>query len=153
MRNLLTRVPKAAQPFVATVVRWIFAQPDAEQVAEQHLRVVARNCRSASRLWVSSPTQLVPRSWPSRPCPRRSGVRSGPTTPWIVCPASIRRRTDVVDTLPNRAAALRLIGAVLAERKTTQWRDSGRRYMSLEAIAKTLTPDSEPVPEAAMIAA
>ena len=58
----------------------------------------------------------------------------------------------MVGIFPNRAAALRLIGAVLAE-QNDEWADSGRRYMSLEAIAKTLTPDSEPVPEAAMIAA
>jgi putative transposase len=58
----------------------------------------------------------------------------------------------VVGILPNRAAALRLIGAVLAE-QNDEWADSGRRYMSLEAIAKTLTPGSEPVLEAAMIAA
>ncbi len=42
MRNLLTRVPKSAQSFVATMVRSIFAQPDAEQVHEQHARVVAQ---------------------------------------------------------------------------------------------------------------
>src|SRR5215211_3608471 len=42
MRNLLTRVPKAAQGFVATMVRSIFAQPDAASVHEQHGRVVAQ---------------------------------------------------------------------------------------------------------------
>jgi len=40
MRNLLTRVPKSAQSFVATMVRSIFAQPDADTVQEQHARVV-----------------------------------------------------------------------------------------------------------------
>ena len=40
MRNLLTLVPKGAQPFVATLVRSIFAQPDASSVHEQHERVV-----------------------------------------------------------------------------------------------------------------
>ena len=40
MRNLLTRVPKSAQSFVATMVRTIFAQPDAETVHEQHARIV-----------------------------------------------------------------------------------------------------------------
>ena len=39
MRNLLTRVPKSAQSFVATMVRSIFAQPDAETVHEQHRRI------------------------------------------------------------------------------------------------------------------
>jgi transposase-like protein len=40
MRNLLTRVPKSAQSFVATMVRTIFAQPDAQTVHEQHTRIV-----------------------------------------------------------------------------------------------------------------
>ena len=40
MRNLLTRVPKSAQSFVATMVRTIFAQPDADTVHEQHARIV-----------------------------------------------------------------------------------------------------------------
>ena len=40
MRNLLTRVPKSAQGFVATFVRTIFAQPDADQVRAQYARVV-----------------------------------------------------------------------------------------------------------------
>jgi putative transposase len=35
MRNLLTRVPKSAQSFVAAMVCTIFAQPDAEMVHEQ----------------------------------------------------------------------------------------------------------------------
>ena len=42
MRNLLTRVPKSAQGFVATMVRTIFAQPDAATVHEQHARIVAQ---------------------------------------------------------------------------------------------------------------
>ena len=40
MRSLLTRVPKSAQSFVATMVRTIFAQPDAATVHEQHRRIV-----------------------------------------------------------------------------------------------------------------
>ncbi len=42
MRNLLTRVPKAAQGFVATMVRSIFAQPDADSVHDQHGRIVGQ---------------------------------------------------------------------------------------------------------------
>ncbi len=40
VRNLLTRVPKSAQPFVATLVRSIFAQPSREEVEAQHARIV-----------------------------------------------------------------------------------------------------------------
>ncbi|HTP27187.1 MAG TPA: IS256 family transposase, partial [Anaeromyxobacteraceae bacterium] len=40
VRNLLTRVPKAAHAIVATYVRTIFMQPDAESVRAQHARTV-----------------------------------------------------------------------------------------------------------------
>jgi transposase-like protein len=40
LRNLLTKVPKSAQPWVATMVRTIFDQPDAASVREQYGRVV-----------------------------------------------------------------------------------------------------------------
>jgi putative transposase len=40
MRNLLTRVPKSAQGLVATLVRSVFAQPDAASTLAQHARVV-----------------------------------------------------------------------------------------------------------------
>jgi transposase-like protein len=39
MTNLLTRIPKAAQSAVATLVRSIFLQPDAEAVWTQHRQV------------------------------------------------------------------------------------------------------------------
>ncbi|MGH2728289.1 MAG: IS256 family transposase, partial [Actinomycetota bacterium] len=42
MRNVLAKVPKSAQPFVATMVRSIFAQPDAEQVGLQLERVIGQ---------------------------------------------------------------------------------------------------------------
>ena len=40
-RNLLTRVPKTAQPRVLTLVRTIFEQPDPASVRAQHAQVVA----------------------------------------------------------------------------------------------------------------
>jgi len=152
MRNLLTRVPRSAQPFVATPVRSIFAQPDAEQVREQHVRVVAqleeRFPAAAELLEEAGPDILaftaVPKEvwrqvWSNNPLERLN--------------REIRRRSDVVGIFPGRAAALRLVGAVLAE-QNDEWADTGRRYMSLEVIAKTLAPPShEATMEVAMIAA
>ena len=40
MTNLLTRVPRSAQPWVATMVRTIYQQPSAEEVHSQLERVV-----------------------------------------------------------------------------------------------------------------
>src|SRR5690349_1727677 len=40
-RNLLTRVPKTAQPWVSTLVRTIFEQPDPASVRAQHAQVTA----------------------------------------------------------------------------------------------------------------
>jgi transposase-like protein len=152
MRNLLTRVPRSAQPFVATLVRSIFAQPDTASVREQQGRVVAqleeRFAAAAELLEEAGPDILaftaVPKEvwrqvWSNNPLERLN--------------REIRRRTDVVGIFPNRAAALRLVGAVLAE-QNDEWADTGRRYMSLEVIAKTLAPPSpEATVEVAMIAA
>jgi putative transposase len=53
LRNLLTRVPKSAGPFVATLVRSIFAQPDAPTTHMQHTRVIeqlAERFRAAAEM-------------------------------------------------------------------------------------------------------
>jgi putative transposase len=146
MRNLLTRVPKSAQPAVATLVRSIFAQPDPGSVHEQHRRIVAqfeqRFPEAAALLdeaggevlaFTAFPKEHWRQLWSNNSLERLN--------------KEIRRRTDVVGIFPNRSSIVRLVGAVLAEQHD-EWAVA-RRYMSAESIAKALT-DPDPEPEEVM---
>jgi len=142
MRNLLTRVPKSAQSFVATMVRTIFAQPDAQTVHEQHRRIVdqlvTRFPEAAALLDEAGPELLAFTAFPKE---HWRQVWSNNSLERLN--KEIRRRTDVVGIFPDRAAIVRLVGAVLAE-QNDEWAVA-RRYMSAESIAKAL---AEPVDEA-----
>jgi putative transposase len=154
LRNLLTKVPKSAQPWVATMVRTIFDQPDADSVRDQYARVVeaieARFPAAATHLddaredllaFSVFPHEIWRQIWSNNPQERLN--------------KEIRRRTDVVGIFPNRAAIIRLVGAVLAE-QTDEWTEQ-RRYMGIELLtearltlvdADTPTDTTEPVPAA-----
>ena len=139
MRNLLTRVPKSAQGFVATMVRTIFAQPDAATVHEQHGRIVdqleQRFPEAAALLEEAGPDLLAFASFPKEHWRQLWSNNSLERLN-----KEIRRRTDVIGIFPNRAAVIRLVGAVLAE-QNDEWAVA-RRYMSAESIAKALAPPS-----------
>lgn len=85
MRNLLCRVPKSAQALVATLVRTVFAQPDAASTWAQHARIKEH----WRQVWSNNPQERLNKE--------------------------LRRRTEVVGIFPNREAVIRLVGAVLAE--------------------------------------
>jgi transposase-like protein len=79
MRNLLTRVPKSAHSFVATMVRSIFAQPDAESVHEQHARIVEQlQARSRTRRCFS--TRPPPACSPSPASQKSTSASCGAPT-------------------------------------------------------------------------
>jgi putative transposase len=136
MRNLLTRVPKSAQGFVATMVRTIFAQPDAQTVHEQHARIVdqlaSRFPEAAALLDEAGPDLLAFTGFPKEHWRQLWSNNSLERLN-----KEIRRRTDVVGIFPDRPSIVRLVGAVLAE-QNDEWAVA-RRYMSAESIAKALT--------------
>jgi transposase-like protein len=141
MRNLLTKVPKSAQSFVATMVRTIFAQPDAATVHEQHRRIIdqlEQRFPEAATLLDEATADLL--AFTSFPKEHWRQLWSNNSLERLN--KEIRRRTDVVGIFPDRAAIVRLVGAVLAEQHD-EWAVAERRYMSAESIAKALT-DPEP---------
>ena len=133
MRNLLTRVPKSAQAMVATLVRTIFAQPDAEQVWAQHARVVEqrgdRFPDAAGLLADAGPDVLAFTAFP-----KEHWKQIWSNNPQERLNKELRRRTDVVGIFPNREAVVRLVGSVLAEQHD-EWAVT-RRYMGAEALVK-----------------
>jgi putative transposase len=131
LRNLLTKVPKSAQAMVATLVRTIFAQPDAASVWAQHARVVDQLAEqfgaaadhlaeAADELlaFTAFPTEHWRQIWSNNPQERLN--------------KELRRRTDVVGIFPNRDAVIRLVGAVLAEQHD-EWAVA-RRYMGIDSL-------------------
>jgi transposase-like protein len=151
MRNLLTRVPKSAQSFVATMVRTIFAQPDAATVHEQHRRIVDQletRFPEAAALLEEAGTDLL--AFTAFPKEHWRQLWSNNSLERLN--KEIRRRTDVVGIFPDRAAIVRLVGAVLAE-QNDEW-SVARRYMSAESITKALAdPVDEPEEVIAIAAA
>jgi putative transposase len=153
VRNLLTRVPKSAQSFVATMVRTIFAQPDTATVHEQHARIVdqlATRFPEAAQLLDEAAADLL--AFTAFPKEHWRQLWSNNSLERLN--KEIRRRTDVVGIFPDRAAIVRLVGALLAE-QNDEWAVASRRYMSAESIAKALadpqieTPDAGELPVAA----
>lgn len=132
MTNLLAKVPKSAQALVATLVRSIFLQPDAESVWDRFWVVVEKleeRFPDAATLleeaahdilaFAAFPTEVWKKIWSNNPQERLN--------------KEIRRRTDVVGIFPNRPSIIRLVGALLCE-QTDEWA-IGRRYMTLTALA------------------
>ncbi|GEM_PF-841575 len=133
MVNLLTRVPTAAASCVATLVRSIFAQPDADSAWTQYRHVV---------------TQLEPRFAPAAATledaahdllaftafPKTHWNQTWFNNPQERLNRQTRRRTDVVGTFPNRAALVRLIGSVLAEQHD-EWAVA-RRSTSVDSLTE-----------------
>ena len=126
MVNLLSRVPKRAQAAVATVVRTIYQQPTAEQVWQQHEQVV-RHFAARFPAVVDMLTEAKEDILAFTAFPHAHWHQIWSNNPQERLNKEIRRRTDVVGIFPNRAAAVRLIGAVLSEQHD-EWQVN-RRYL------------------------
>lgn len=125
--------PETAQPWVATLLRTVFEQPDTDAVKAQMRHVLdaleAKFPKTAAHLdaaqhdllaFTAFPREIWRQIWSNNPQERLN--------------KEIRRRTDVVGIFPDRTAVIRLVGAVLAE-QNDEWTEA-RRYMGRELLAK-----------------
>ena len=132
MANLASRVPKASWPMVATLVRSVFEQPDADttwaQLGEVVERLGSTGFSDAAGFVLDAADDILAfTAFPSEHWPK---IRSN--NPQERLNKEIRRRTDVVGIFPNRKAVIRLVGAILAE-QSDEWAIT-KRYMSVESL-------------------
>jgi putative transposase len=145
--NLMSATPKSSWGWVKALLHSIYDQPDAESVHAQFDRVVdalaeklptvaehLEEARADILAFTAFPKEVWRQIWSNNPNERL--IRE------------IRRRTDVVGIFPDRAAVIRLVGAVLAEQHD-EWAVA-RRYLGLDVIRASLitladsTPKEEP---------
>jgi putative transposase len=143
VRNALALVPKGMQALVASTIRTVFAQPDAATAREQWRRVAdgfrARFPRLAHLMdeaeddvlaYLALPPEHWRQIWSTNPLERLN--------------KEVKRRSDVVGIFPNEGAVIRLVGAILSEQHD-EWQ-AGRRYFSVESLAKLVLPTADPAP-------
>ena len=131
--NLMGITPKNMWPAVKAMLHSVYDQPDAASVHAQFDRLldyvaeklpaVAEHldgARADILAFTTFPKDVWTQIWSNNPAERLN--------------REIRRRTDAVGIFPNRAAIVRLVGAVLAE-QTDEWAE-GRRYLGLEVLAR-----------------
>ena len=134
--NLMSATPKASWPWVRALLASVYDQPDAASVHAQFDRILDTltdklpavadhldNARADLLAFTAFPREVWRQVWSNNPQERLN--------------REIRRRTDVVGIFPDRAALIRLVGAVLAEQHD-EWTEA-RRYIGLEVLARSRT--------------
>ena len=132
--NLMATTPKHSWGWVKALLHSVFDQPDTDAVHAQFDRVLDAladklptvaahldGARADVLAFTAFPKEIWRQIWSNNPQERLN--------------REIRRRTDVVGIFPDRAALIRLVGAVLAEQHD-EWTEM-RRYIGLEILAKS----------------
>lgn len=132
MRNLLSRVPKAQQSRVATMIREVFVQPTQDK-ARELWRAIAASAHNTmpklSEAMDAAENDVL--AYMTFPNAHRQKLHSTNTLERLN--KEVKRRADVVGIFPNEASIIRLIGAVLME-QNDEWQLQ-HRYLSVEPLA------------------
>jgi putative transposase len=137
MRNLLARVPKKAQAMVAATVRTIFQQPD-RTAAQRQLREVCTALEKQFPQAVALLTEAEEEIFTFYDFPTEHRRQIYSTNPLERLNKERKRRSAVVGIFPNRAAVIRLLGALLME-QNDEWL-VGRHYFSETSMHQLLHP-------------
>ncbi|MCP4961088.1 MAG: hypothetical protein GY925_17710 [Actinomycetia bacterium] len=137
IRNLLATVPKGQSEVVAAAFRSIFALGSPEEISARWDEVAAmletkfpkaaasmRNAKTDVLAFAAFPKAHWRKVWSNNPLERLT--------------KEVKRRTNVVGIFPNNRAAIRLIGAVLADQHE-EWAIA-RRYMTDTSMAELDQP-------------
>ena len=141
MRNLTSVAHHQHRQIIASLIRTIFAQPDAEAASIQ-LRSVVDQLDGiapgvAERLEAMEPDLLAYAAFPAA---HWSKIWSN--NPIERLNRELKRRTDVVQIFPNPESVIRLVGALLVE-MNDEMIAADRRYIAVASVAALLEDDRE----------
>jgi transposase-like protein len=132
MRNLLSRVPKAQQSRVATMIREVFVQPTQKKAREMWRAIAASAHNAIPKLTdAMNAAEDDVLAYMTFPAAHRAKLHSTNTLERLN--KEVKRRADVVGIFPGEESIIRLIGAVLME-QNDEWQLQ-HRYLSLEPLA------------------
>lgn len=132
-RNVLSRVHKHAQGWVAAALKQAFAQQNGEEAKEAMGKVIDMlNTKFPAAAAIVEGAEDDVLAYMAYPKEHWRQLHS--TNPLERLNKEIRRRTDVVGIFPSGKSTLRLVGTLLME-QNDEWL-VGRRYFSLGSIEK-----------------
>ena len=136
-RNLLAVVPKVHQEMVSAAFRSIVALTDPTEVSarwDEVCHTLAERFPKAAESMRSARTDVLAFT----PFPRAHWRKIWSNNPLERLNKEVKRRSNVVGIFPNDRAAIRLIGAVLADQHD-EWAIA-RRYLSEASMAELAAP-------------
>jgi transposase-like protein len=124
---------------IASLIRTIFSQPDAEYVHTQHgevVRMLERIHPKTAQLLADAEVDLLAFTG----FPRAHWRQIWSTNPLERLNREIKRRTDVVGVFPNPEALLRLTTARLMEQHN-EWAATNRTYLAEGSLRRLTHPE------------